>query len=54
MRLIRLVPLLRDQRGTTAIEYALIASLISIGILAAATSVGTTLTGVFLSVSTAL
>ena len=33
--------------GATAIEYALIASVISIGILAAVTSLGTTLTGMF-------
>ena len=35
--------LLRDERATTAIEYALIASLISTAILLAAMSVGTSL-----------
>lgn len=34
---------LRDESGTTAIEYAIIASVISIGILASALSVGTAL-----------
>jgi pilus assembly protein Flp/PilA len=40
-----------DRSGTTAIEYALIASLISIMIVAGATSVGTTLKGVFTAIS---
>lgn len=54
MRLITLLSLFRDEQGTTAIEYALIASLISMGILTAATSLGTTLTSTFNSVATAL
>lgn len=54
MRLTRLYALLADRRGTTAIEYALIASLISMGILTAATTMGTTLTATFNSVATAL
>jgi pilus assembly protein Flp/PilA len=40
----------RDERGATAIEYALIAGCISIAIVAAATSIGTTLNSTFTSV----
>ncbi len=54
MRLSRLHAFLADRSGTTAIEYALIASLISMGILTAAASMGTTLTSTFNSVATAL
>ena len=53
MRLVKLLPLLRDQRGATAIEYALIASLISISILTAATTIGTKLNVIFASVTAA-
>jgi pilus assembly protein Flp/PilA len=45
---------LRNESGTTAIEYALIASGISIVILAAAQSIGTTLNNTFTSVKGAL
>jgi pilus assembly protein Flp/PilA len=38
-----------DARGATAIEYAMIAGLISIIIVAAATSLGSTITGMFQS-----
>lgn len=41
------VRFLRDERGATAIEYALIASIISIVIAGAATSIGTSLESVF-------
>jgi pilus assembly protein Flp/PilA len=37
----------RDERGATAIEYALIASLISIVIVAAVTAIGGSLSGTF-------
>jgi pilus assembly protein Flp/PilA len=40
----------RDERGATAIEYALIAGCISIAIVATATSIGTTLNNTFTSV----
>jgi pilus assembly protein Flp/PilA len=43
-----------DASGATAIEYALIASLISMVIIAGATSVGTQLSGFFTSVSSNL
>lgn len=45
---------LRDQDGATAIEYGLIAALISVVIIAATTAVGTQLSKTFTSVSTAL
>ena len=45
---------LKDSKGTTAIEYALIASGISIAIVVAVTSIGTSLNTMFTSVSTGL
>ena len=55
MSLVKLLLLLRDQDdGTTAIEYALIASLISIGILTAIQSMSATLTGTFNTVAASL
>lgn len=46
--------LLSDRDGATAIEYGLIAALISVVIIAAVTLVGTKLSTVFNSISTAL
>lgn len=46
--------LLSDRDGATAIEYGLIAALISVVIIAAVTTVGTKLSAVFNSISTAL
>jgi pilus assembly protein Flp/PilA len=43
-----------DESGATAIEYGLIAALISVAIIAAVTSVGTSLTSTFNSVANAL
>lgn len=40
-----------DRSGATAIEYALIAALISVMILAGVTNMGTTLSGFFSSVA---
>jgi pilus assembly protein Flp/PilA len=45
---------LRDEKGATAIEYGLIAAGISIAIVAAVGSVGTSLNNTFTSVQTAL
>ncbi|HVV61763.1 MAG TPA: Flp family type IVb pilin [Pseudolabrys sp.] len=45
---------LRDTRGATSIEYALIASGISIVILATVNAMGTSLQGMYQSVSDAL
>jgi len=43
-----------DERGATAIEYALIAVFVSIVFLAAAQAIGTTLNGALVTVSNAL
>jgi pilus assembly protein Flp/PilA len=45
---------IHDQAGATAIEYALIASSISIVILGAATAVGATVSGKYSSVASSL
>jgi len=45
---------LRDESGATAIEYGLIAACISIAIIAAVQSIGTSLNNTFTSVSNAL
>ena len=45
---------IEDKTAATAIEYALIAGGISIVIIASVNSVGTTLTGIFGNVSSAL
>lgn len=45
---------LRDESGATAIEYGLIAALIAVAIIAGATSVGTSLSTTFNTVSTSL
>jgi pilus assembly protein Flp/PilA len=45
---------LKDDSGATAIEYGLIAALISVVVIAAATSVGTNLSATFNSVATKL
>jgi pilus assembly protein Flp/PilA len=42
-----IVNFLRDEHGATAIEYALIASLIGLAIILGVTAVGESLTGVF-------
>jgi pilus assembly protein Flp/PilA len=46
--------LLRDENGATAIEYGLIAALIAVAAIAAMTSVGTSLTGVFTKVANSM
>lgn len=43
----------RDERGATAIEYAMIASGIGVAIAATVTSVGSSVKGLFTSVSSA-
>jgi pilus assembly protein Flp/PilA len=45
---------LRDETGTTAIEYGLIAAGISIAIIAVVQSLGSSLNNTFTSVATAL
>jgi pilus assembly protein Flp/PilA len=49
-----LAKLLRDENGATAIEYGLIAALISVVIIAAVTLVGSNLSTTFNSIATAL
>lgn len=46
--------LLSDRDGATAIEYGLIAALISVVIIGAVTMVGTKLSGVFNSIANSL
>jgi pilus assembly protein Flp/PilA len=46
--------LTRDDAGATAIEYGLIAALIAVAIIAAATSVGSSLSSTFSNVATSL
>lgn len=41
----------RDSRGVTAVEYGLIAGLISVAIIAIITTLGTDLTNIFNSIS---
>ena len=45
---------LRDESGATAIEYGLIAALISVVIITAVTAVGTSLQATFNSVASAV
>ena len=45
---------LKNKSGATAIEYGLIAALVAVAIIPAATLVGTDLDGIFTSVSTSL
>jgi pilus assembly protein Flp/PilA len=45
---------LKDENGATAIEYGLIAALISVAIITAVGSVGSSLTSTFNSVASAL
>ena len=45
---------MRDENGATAIEYGLIAALISVVIISVVTAVGTSLAATFSSVAAAL
>ena len=45
---------LKDQSGATAIEYGLIAALVSVAAIAALTALGSALDGIFSTVSTQL
>ena len=46
--------LIRDESGATAIEYGLIAALVSVAAIAAYTSLGTALSTIFNQISTTL
>lgn len=48
-----MIALLRDQKAATAIEYALIASLLSIMIIGGATAIGVSLNAIFQAVANA-
>ncbi len=50
----KLLKLIRDSKGATAIEYGLIAALIAVAAIAALQSVGTKLGDTFNNVSTKL
>lgn len=50
----RLFALLRDESGATAIEYALIAGSLSIVILAAVSTIGTTINVTFTTIGNSL
>lgn len=45
---------IKDESGATAIEYGLIAALISVGIIVAATAAGGSLSTLFTTISTKL
>ncbi len=46
--------LLKDESGATAIEYGLIAALVSVAAITALTAMGSSLKGLFTTVSTTL
>jgi pilus assembly protein Flp/PilA len=46
--------LMQDESGATAIEYGLIAALVSVAAISALTALGTSLDGIFTTVSTQL
>ena len=48
------VRFVKDESGVTAIEYGLIAGLISVVILATVTAIGTSLSGLFATIAAAL
>jgi pilus assembly protein Flp/PilA len=49
-----MIRFVKDESGVTAIEYGLIAGLISVVILVAVTAIGTSLQGLFQTIATAL
>jgi len=49
-----LARLLRDESGATAIEYGLLVALIAIAMIAALTTTGTSLAGVFDTITTTM
>ena len=51
MKLVSLKKLMQDDSGATAIEYGLIAALVSIAAITALTSMGENLTDIFTAVS---
>lgn len=49
--MLKIRKLIKNSRGATAIEYGLIASLIAIGIVSAASSLGTKVSSTFTAVN---
>lgn len=54
MEMTKLVKMLKDESGATAIEYGLIAALIAVAIIAAVTAVGDSLNALFAVISAAI
>jgi pilus assembly protein Flp/PilA len=52
--MLRVRSFINDESGVTAIEYALIASLIAVFIIVAVQAVGTSVSGVFTEVGTTI
>ncbi len=52
--LTRIITFFKDDSGATAIEYGLIAALVSVAAIAALTSLGGSLTTIFTSIDTSL
>jgi pilus assembly protein Flp/PilA len=52
--MLRVRNFINDESGVTAIEYALIASLIAVFIIVAVQAVGTNISGVFNEIGTAI
>lgn len=50
----KLLKILKDEKGATAIEYGLLAALISVVIIGAVTALGTGLSGTFTTVASSL
>ena len=53
-QMIKMKEFARDESGATAIEYGLIAALVSVAAITAMSALGTSLTGIFNEVSTQL
>ena len=52
--LTRIITFFKDDSGATAIEYGLIAALVSVAAIAALTSLGGSLTSIFTAIDTSL
>lgn len=52
--MVRLIEFAKNENGATAIEYGLIVALIAVGIIAAATTLGGSLSSLFNNIATRL
>jgi pilus assembly protein Flp/PilA len=50
----KILAVLRDPRGATALEYGLVAALIAVAIIGAVTSLGTKLSDLFTNIGTSI